>query len=99
MPLFIAGIILGLYNSLVPIGIFLFSFAVLFHVITLPVEFDASIRAVRILKQTNILDQKEAGMAGVVLRSAAYTYLAAAAASALQLLRLILIARNGRRRD
>lgn len=99
MPLFIAGIILGLYNSLVPIGIFLFSFAVLFHVITLPVEFDASIRAVRILKQTNILDQKEAGMAGVVLRSAAYTYLAAVAASALQLLRLILIARNGRRRD
>ena len=98
MPLFIAGIILGLYNSLVPIGIFLFSFAVLFHVITLPVEFDASIRAVRILKQTNILDQKEAGMAGVVLRSAAYTYLAAAAASALQLLRLIIIS-GGRDRD
>lgn len=99
MPLFVLGIVLGLYDSLVPLGIFLFSFAVLFHFVTLPVEFDASMRAIRILKQTRILDQQEAKMAGTVLRSAAYTYLAAAAASALQLLRLILIARGGRRRN
>lgn len=99
MPIFVAGLIFSLYSSLVPIGIFLFSFAVLFHFITLPVEFDASRRAIRILKDSQILDSQEASMAGTVLRSAAYTYLASAAAAALQLLRLIVIANNGRRRN
>lgn len=99
MPIFVAGLIFSLYGSLVPIGIFLFSFAVLFHFITLPVEFDASRRAIRILKDSQILDSQEATMAGTVLRSAAYTYLASAAAAALQLLRLIVIANNGRRRN
>lgn len=99
MPIFVAGLIFSLYSSLVPIGIFLFSFAVLFHFITLPVEFDASRRAIRILKDSQILDSQEATMAGTVLRSAAYTYLASAAAAALQLLRLIVIANNGRRRN
>jgi len=97
MPLFILGLVFGLYDTLVPLGIFLFSFAVLFQVVTLPVEFNASSRAIAILGDSGMLSSEEVPQAKKVLRAAAYTYLAAAAASALQLLRLILIAR--RRRD
>lgn len=97
MPLFVLGLFLGLYHSLVPIGIFLFSFAVLFQFVTLPVEFDASSRAVAILGNSGLVGSTEIPQVKKVLRAAAYTYLASAAASALQLLRLILIAR--RRRD
>ncbi|MGN1083750.1 MAG: zinc metallopeptidase [Lachnospiraceae bacterium] len=97
MPLFILGLIFGLYDSLVPIGIFLFSFAVLFQFVTLPVEFNASSRAVAILGDSGMVGSEELPKVKKVLRAAAYTYLAAAAASALQLLRLLLIAR--RRRD
>jgi len=99
MPLLILGLVLGLYRSLVPLGIILFSLSVLFHVVTLPVEFDASSRAVKILKETGMLNKKESTMAASVLRAAAYTYLAATLSSILQLLRLILIARGGRRRN
>lgn len=97
MPLFILGLVLGLYHSLVPLGIFLFSFAVLFQFVTLPVEFNASARAVTILGDIGLVGSTELPKVKKVLRAAAYTYLAATAASALQLLRLILIAR--RRRD
>ncbi len=97
MPLFILGLVLGLHHSLVPLGIFLFSFAVLFQFVTLPVEFNASARAVAILGDSGLIDSTEIPKVKKVLRAAAYTYLAATAASALQLLRLILIAR--RRRD
>ncbi len=97
MPLFILGLIFGLYDSLVPIGIFLFSFAVLFQFVTLPVEFNASSRAVAILGDSGMVTSEELPKVKKVLKAAAYTYLAAAAASALQLLRLILLAR--RRRD
>lgn len=97
MPLFILGLIFGLYDSLVPIGIFLFSFAVLFQFVTLPVEFNASSRAVAILGNSGMVTAEELPKVKKVLKAAAYTYLAAAAASALQLLRLILLAR--RRRD
>ncbi|MDD5900454.1 MAG: zinc metallopeptidase [Lachnospiraceae bacterium] len=97
MPLFIIGLLLGLYDTLVPIGIFLFSFAVLFQFITLPVEFNASARAVAILGDSGMVTGDELPKVKKVLRAAAYTYLAAAAASALQLLRLLLLAR--RRRD
>lgn len=97
MPLFILGLIFGLYDTLVPIGIFLFSFAVLFQIVTLPVEFNASSRAVAILGDGTMVTANELPMVKKVLRAAAYTYLAATAASALQLLRLILLAR--RRRD
>lgn len=97
MPLFILGLVLGLYHSLVPLGIFLFSFAVLFQFVTLPVEFNASARAVTILGDSGLVGSTELPKVKKVLRAAAYTYLAATAASALQLLRLILIAR--RRRD
>ena len=98
MPRFVIGLIFGLYDSLVPIGIFLFSFAVLFQIVTLPVEFNASSRAVAILGERGMVTSEELPKVKKVLTAAAYTYLAAAAASALQLLRLILISRS-RRRD
>ena len=97
MPLFIIGLLLGMYNSLVPIGIFLFSFEVVFQFVTLPVEFNASSRAVAILGDSGMVTQEELPKVKKVLKAAAYTYLAAAASSALQLLRLLLLAR--RRRD
>ena len=76
---------------LVPIGIFLFSFSVLFQLITLPVEFNASNRAVKLLAENGILYGAEVGQTRKVLSAAALTYVAAAAASILQLLRLILL--------
>ena len=97
MPLFIIGLLLGAYNTLVPIGVFLFSFAVVFQFVTLPVEFNASSRAVAILGDSGMVTTEELPKVKKVLKAAAYTYLAAAASSALQLLRLLLIAR--RRRD
>lgn len=96
MPLFILGLLLGMYDTLVPLGIFLFSFAVLFQFVTLPVEFNASSRAVSILSNSGMITNTETPKVKKVLRAAAYTYLAAAAASALQLLRLILISRRRR---
>ena len=97
MPLFVIGLLLGAYKTLVPIGIFLFSFAVVFQFVTLPVEFNASSRAVAILGDSGMMTTEELPKVKKVLKAAAYTYLAAAASSALQLLRLLLIAR--RRRD
>lgn len=97
MPLFILGLVLGMYDTLVPIGIFLFSFAVLFQFVTLPVEFNASKRAVTILSESGMITREETPKVKKVLKAAAYTYLAAAAASALQLVRLLLLA--NRRRD
>lgn len=97
MPLFVLGLVLGMYDTLVPIGIFLFSFAVLFQFVTLPVEFNASRRAVAILSESGMVTKEETPKVKKVLKAAAYTYLAAAAASALQLVRLLLIA--NRRRD
>lgn len=97
MPLFLIGLLLGAYKTLVPIGIFLFSFAVVFQFVTLPVEFNASSRAVAILGDSGMVTTEELPKVKKVLKAAAYTYLAAAASSALQLLRLLLLAR--RRRD
>ena len=71
---------------------------VLFQLITLPVEFNASSRAITLLKQNGILYENEAKMTGKVLRAAALTYVASAAASILQLLRLIILF-GGRNRD
>jgi len=99
LPLVIIGFILGAFDVLVPIGIFMFSFAVAFQLITLPVEFDASHRALVALDERGILSVDEVKMSRKVLSAAAMTYVAAAAASVMQLLRLILLANNGRRRD
>lgn len=102
-----AGIILfmvGLFfsssmgNTFLTLGIILFSAAVLFQLITLPVEFNASGRAIKLLERTGILGQNEIGATKKVLGAAALTYVAGAATAILQLLRLVLIA-GGRNRD
>lgn len=97
MPIFILGLILG-FADLANIGIVLFSAALVFQVITLPVEFDASRRAVKILNSSAMLDETELKGVKKVLFAAAMTYVAAVLSSALQLLRLVLI-NNSRRRD
>lgn len=89
--LFLAGLIFGGVTWMLDIGILLFSLATLFHFITLPVEFNASKRALITLRESNILMDDEMGGARKVLTAAALTYVAAAAAAAIQLLRLIAI--------
>lgn len=88
--LFLIGFVLGI-PILLDAGIFLFSFAVFFQVVTLPVEFNASRRALKILSSRGILYQNELGKAKKVLSAAALTYVAAALMSILQLVRLIVL--------
>lgn len=95
-PLVVLGIILEKVN-LIDVGILFFCFVVLFELLTLPVEFNASHRAMNILQEKSILVGDELKCARKVLMSAAMTYVAALLSSLLQLLRLILIA--NRRRD
>lgn len=97
MPLIILGLILGL-TGLAKAGVILFSFVVIFQLITLPVEFDASSRALRILEDYNILEASEMEGTRKVLRAAAMTYVAAVFSSILQLLRLVMIMNNNRNR-
>ena len=98
-PLILAGVIFGgLGSPLCQIGILMFTLAVLFQLVTLPVEFNASRRAVRLLDSQGILSGEEVGGTKRVLSAAALTYVAAAASSMLQLLRLIILY-GGRRRD
>lgn len=99
IPIIILGVILGSNYLLVQIGIWVFSLAVLFQLVTLPVEFNASGRAMNILESRGILGQEELVMSRKVLSAAALTYVAAAASSVLQLLRLVLLYGGGRRRD
>lgn len=98
IPIILLGILFGSGGILVNIGIWVFSLSVLFQVVTLPVEFNASGRALRMLDQYGILAGEEVGQCRKVLTAAALTYVAAAAGSILQLLRLLLIF-GGRRRD
>ena len=87
-----AGLLLGLTDTLCMVGIVMFSMGVLFQLITLPVEFDASARALQAMKANGTLaDPDEYSKARKVLTAAALTYVAGAAASILSLLRLILI--------
>lgn len=97
IPIILLGVLLGSNYSLVQVGIWVFSLAVLFQLVTLPVEFNASNRAMRILGDRGMLGQEELGMCKKVLSAAAMTYVAAAASSIIQLLRLVLL--FGRRRD
>lgn len=98
-PIIVVGMMLG-QMGIARIGVVLFLFVVFFQLITLPVEFNASSRALRILREQDILEKEEMNGATKVLRAAAMTYVAALFASVLQLLRLILLTqqRNGRRR-
>lgn len=98
-PLILIGVIIGgLGSPIVQIGILCFSLAVLFQIVTLPVEFNASSRAIRLLDSTGILAEDEVGITRKVLGAAAMTYVAGAASSILQLLRLVILF-GGRRRD
>lgn len=97
-PMILIGLFLGGSSLLINLGIIFFSFAVLFQIVTLPVEFNASSRAVRILHSTGILATTEVEQTRKVLNAAALTYVAGAAASILQLLRLIILF-GGRGRD
>lgn len=99
MPLILIGLLLPVqYDFVVLIGIALYSLMVLFQLVTLPVEFNASHRALRILGEQGILSDSELPYTRKVLKAAALTYVASAAASILQLLRLVLLF-GGRRRD
>lgn len=98
-PLILIGVMFGgLGSPLVQIGILMFTMAVLFQLVTLPVEFNASRRAVKLLDSQGILVGEEVSGTRSVLSAAALTYVAAAASSMLQLLRLIILY-GGRRRD
>lgn len=89
-PLFLLGLLMGI-TPLLDFGIILFSAAVLFQIITLPVEFNASNRAIKLLGAEGILTPNEIGPAREVLNAAALTYIAATLTAILQLLRLILL--------
>lgn len=97
-PLIIMGLILGGTTSslFLNLGILAFSLAVLFQIITLPVEFNASRRAVRVLADTGMLYGEEIQATKKVLSAAALTYVAGAASAILQLLRIVLLTRNSR---
>lgn len=94
----ILGMILSFNHTLITIGILMFSLAVLFQLVTLPVEFNASSRALEQLESQGILERSEISGTRKVLRAAALTYVASAAASILQLLRLIILF-GGDKRD
>jgi len=97
VPLFMLGLLVA-WDPLIKIGIACFVFAVLFYLVTLPVEFNASSRAVAVLS-SGYLEQDEIKGVKAVLSAAALTYVASALQAVLQLLRLVLIAGNRRRRD
>lgn len=98
MPILLVGLLLGSSNTLIQIGLLCFALGTLFQIITLPVEFNASARAVQILGDTHMMMDEELKQTKKVLSAAAMTYVAAAAASILSLLRLMILF-GGRRRD
>lgn len=97
-PLIMLGVIMSWNQTLINVGILAFSLALVFQLVTLPVEFDASRRALSILREGNMLVEDELAAARKVLMAAALTYVAAALATFLQLLRLVLLFGN-RSRD
>lgn len=99
LPLIVLGVFLGWNQVLIQIGIWAFVLAVLFQLVTLPVEFDASRRAVAKISQYGLLSGQENTGCKKVLTAAALTYVAAAAAAILQLLRLLILFGGGRRRN
>nr|WP_318683378.1 zinc metallopeptidase [uncultured Acetatifactor sp.] len=99
IPLILIGVLLSWNQTLIQIGIWAFALAVLFQLVTLPVEFNASRRAVQKVEQYGLLTAQENTGCKKVLTAAALTYVAAAASSILQLLRLLLLFGGNRRRD
>ena len=100
-PLILIGLFISSESSqlIINAGIFLFSFAVIFQLITLPVEFNASRRALVLLEDQGILSQQELPYTKKVLGAAALTYVASAASAILQLLRIIMLFGGRRRND
>lgn len=92
-PLFMIGVFLSM-PSLINVGILFFSFSVIFQLLTLPVEFNASSRAITMMEQFGILSTEENDDARKVLRAAAMTYVAAAAMAVGQLIRMLLLRRG-----
>ncbi|HCL55924.1 MAG TPA: zinc metallopeptidase [Spirochaetia bacterium] len=92
IPLFLIGLVLR-SKILITIGIFFYAGVVIFHFFTLPVEFDASRRALAILKKNYFSEQEYSG-AKKVLQAAALTYIASALMAVLELVRLIFLSRN-----
>lgn len=97
LPLVFIGMLFGALQWLIPVGIFLYTGVVLFQAVTLPVEFNASGRALKTLDENVILYKSEVKMAKKVLTAAAMTYVAAMFSSLMSLLRLILITNRNRR--
>ena len=97
LPIVVLGLFLG-FTPLAKIGLIVFTLAVLFQIVTLPVEFDASHRALVMLSDYGMLAEDEVDQSRKVLSAAALTYVASAAATILQLLRLVMIV-NGSDRD
>ena len=97
LPLFMLGLFMS-WEPLLKIGIFAFAFSVLFYLVTLPVEFNASNRAVAVLADSYLPADEVKGVKAV-LSAAALTYIAAALQAVLQLLRLVLLAGSRRRND
>ena len=98
IPLILIGVLLR-GSFLINLGLLAFSLAFIFQLVTLPVEFDASKRAIRILADGGLLTEDEVPQARRVLFAAALTYVAAAVATLLQLLRLIILFGNNNRRN
>lgn len=98
VPLVLIGMVFSAFEWLIPVGIFLYTGVVFFQAVTLPVEFNASSRALKTLDERAILRNDEVKMAKKVLTAAAMTYVAAMFSSLMSLLRLILISNRGRRR-
>ena len=98
-PILLLGVFLGSSHFLIQVGLLCFFFGVLFQLITLPVEFNASGRAVRILRETGMMSDDELSKTKKVLSAAAMTYVAVAASSILSMLRLIILFGGNRRRD
>ena len=98
-PLIIIGMFINSRSSLlfINLGILAFSLAVLFQIVTLPVEFNASGRAIKILGESGMLYPEEVSAIRKVLKAAALTYVAGAASAILQLLRILIL--TGNRRD
>ena len=95
--LILLGLFFGSFSVLIDVGIILFSFAVLFQIVTLPVEFNASSRALALLSDNGILYDSEVDQTKKVLSAAAMTYVASAATAIIQLARLLML--RGRNRD
>ena len=100
-PLILIGLLFNsqMGHNLIMIGIIAFSFAVIFQLVTLPVEFNASSRALHFLNDTGMLSHEELRSTRKVLKAAALTYVASAAAAILQLLRLVILFGGNRRDD